>query len=66
MTVIPHFVSEMPIPVMLAVIVVLVGDLVEAREAVLQPRGIAALLARVSKVFAVSLVEEPIEWAEQL
>ena len=53
-------------PAFLPRVRLLVGDLVEAREAVLHPRGVAALLARVSKVFAVSLLEEPIELAEQL
>ena len=56
----------MDAPAFLPRVRLLVGDLVEAREAVLQPRGIAALLARVPKIFAVSLLEEPIELAEQL
>ena len=40
MTVIPHFVSEMPIPVMLAVIVVLVGlPIVFIKDALTRSKG---------------------------
>ena len=53
-------------PAFLPRVRLLVGNLVEARQAVFHPRWIVALLARAPEVLAVSLPEEPIELVEQV